>query len=41
MRGNEAVRHPSDKEPFAALAFKITTDPYVGTLTLFVFIQVY
>jgi elongation factor G len=28
-------RHPSDKEPFAALAFKIATDPYVGTLTYF------
>lgn len=30
-----AERHPSDKEPFAALAFKIATDPYVGTLTYF------
>ena len=28
-------RHPSDDEPFAALAFKIATDPYVGTLTFF------
>lgn len=28
-----AERHPDDKEPFAALAFKIATDPYVGTLT--------
>jgi elongation factor G len=29
-------RHPSDdKEPFAALAFKIATDPFVGTLTFF------
>ena len=26
-------RHPSDDEPFAALAFKIMTDPYVGKLT--------
>ncbi len=26
----EVVRHSSDNEPFAALAFKITTDPYVG-----------
>ena len=26
-------RHNSDDEPFAALAFKIMTDPYVGTLT--------
>lgn len=30
-----AERHPSDKEPFAALAFKIATDPFVGTLTYF------
>ena len=28
-------RHPSDTEPFAALAFKIATDPYVGNLTYF------
>jgi elongation factor G len=28
-------RHPKDDEPFAALAFKIATDPYVGTLTYF------
>jgi elongation factor G len=28
-------RHASDEEPFAALAFKIATDPYVGTLTFF------
>ena len=28
-------RHPSDDEPFAALAFKIATDPYVGNLTFF------
>jgi elongation factor G len=28
-------RHPSDEEPFAALAFKIATDPYVGRLTFF------
>ncbi len=28
-------RHPSDQEPFSALAFKIATDPYVGTLTYF------
>jgi elongation factor G len=26
-------RHPKDDEPFSALAFKIATDPYVGTLT--------
>jgi len=30
-----AKRHPDDEEPFAALAFKIATDPYVGTLTFF------
>ncbi len=29
------VRKSSDEEPFAALAFKIATDPYVGTLTFF------
>ncbi|MFN3234737.1 MAG: elongation factor G [Gammaproteobacteria bacterium] len=34
-RGNEVVRNSSDDEPFAALAFKIATDPYVGTLTYF------
>ena len=31
----EAFRKPSDAEPFAALAFKIMTDPYVGQLTFF------
>jgi elongation factor G len=30
-----ASRPASDEEPFAALAFKIATDPYVGTLTFF------
>lgn len=30
-----AERHPNDNEPFSALAFKIATDPYVGTLTYF------
>jgi elongation factor G len=30
-----AKRHSSDEEPFSALAFKIATDPYVGTLTFF------
>ncbi len=30
-----AERHASDDEPFAALAFKIMTDPYVGKLTFF------
>ena len=29
----EVERHPSDDEPFSALAFKIMTDPYVGKLT--------
>jgi elongation factor G len=33
--GNEIVRHPSDSEPFAALAFKVMTDPFVGKLTFF------
>ena len=33
--GTEAVRNASDDEPFAALAFKIATDPFVGTLTFF------
>jgi elongation factor G len=32
---NEIERHPSDKEPFSALAFKIMTDPFVGQLTFF------
>ena len=32
---SEGERHPSDDEPFAALAFKIATDPFVGTLTFF------
>ncbi len=31
----EALRHSTDDEPFAALAFKIATDPFVGTLTFF------
>ena len=34
----EAVREASDEAPFAALAFKIATDPFVGTLT---FMRVY
>ncbi|MBN3523753.1 elongation factor G [Paenibacillus apiarius] len=33
--GTESIRHSSDEEPFAALAFKIMTDPYVGKLTFF------
>ena len=33
--GESIVRHSTDDEPFAALAFKIITDPYVGKLTFF------
>ena len=33
--GETIIRQPEDKEPFAALAFKVATDPYVGTLTYF------
>ena len=33
--GNEVLRHPSDDEPFSALAFKVMTDPFVGRLTFF------
>ena len=33
LNGNEDVRHPSDNEPFSALAFKVMTDPFVGRLT--------
>jgi len=33
--GTPAERHPSDDEPFSALAFKIATDPFVGNLTFF------
>jgi elongation factor G len=35
LDGNDIVRHPSDNEPFAALAFKVATDPFVGKLTFF------
>jgi elongation factor G len=35
LNQKEAVRPPRDDAPFAALAFKIMTDPYVGTLTFF------
>lgn len=31
----EIIRHVGDDQPFAALAFKIMTDPYVGKLTFF------
>lgn len=37
-RGEDDIRHSSDDEPFSSLAFKIMTDPFVGTLT---FIRVY
>jgi len=33
--GAEMDRHPSDEEPFSALAFKIATDPFVGKLCFF------
>ena len=33
--GNEISRQSSDNEPFSALAFKIATDPFVGSLTFF------
>ena len=38
LDGNEVTRKSSDDEPFAALAFKIMTDPFVGKLA---FIRVY
>ena len=38
VNGEEVVRHPSESEPFCALAFKIATDPYVGRLA---FVRVY
>lgn len=31
----EVLRHPTDSEPFSALAFKVMTDPFVGKLTFF------
>ncbi|MDE0611877.1 MAG: elongation factor G [Gammaproteobacteria bacterium] len=33
--GEEAVRESDDEAPFSALAFKVATDPFVGTLTFF------
>jgi elongation factor G len=33
--GEEIERHPSDSEPFSALAFKLQADPFVGQLTFF------
>ena len=35
LDGNPATRKTSDSEPFAALAFKIATDPFVGKLCFF------
>ena len=35
QNGKEVQRHPSDSEPFTALAFKVMTDPFVGRLTFF------
>ena len=37
-KGEEATRKADDNEPFSGLAFKIATDPYVGSLT---FVRVY
>ena len=37
-KGTEGTRKADDKEPFSGLAFKIATDPYVGSLT---FVRVY
>jgi elongation factor G len=37
-KGDEVIRGSSDDEPFAALAFKVMTDPFVGSLT---FVRVY
>ncbi|MDR2107575.1 MAG: elongation factor G [Holosporaceae bacterium] len=37
-KGNEIIRAPDDKEPLSALAFKVMTDPFVGSLT---FVRVY
>ncbi|MDR0552994.1 MAG: elongation factor G [Holosporales bacterium] len=35
LKGNEIKRHPDDAEPFSGLAFKIMTDPFVGSITFF------
>ena len=35
LKGDPVERHPSDDEPFSALAFKVMTDPFVGRLTFF------
>ena len=36
--GSDVVRNSSDEEPFSALAFKVATDPFVGSLT---FVRIY
>ena len=33
LKGEEVIRHATDDEPLAALAFKIMNDPFVGSLT--------
>ena len=38
--GNEISRNADPSEPLSALAFKIVTDPFVGTLHIFVYILV-
>lgn len=38
LNGEEALRNPSDSEPFSAMVFKIATDPFVGKLS---FMRVY
>jgi elongation factor G len=35
LNGKETVRRPDDAEPFSGLAFKIMTDPFVGSITFF------
>ncbi len=35
VKGGDIFRKPSDEEPFTALAFKIMSDPFVGSLTFF------
>ena len=35
MNGEPIERHPSDSQPFSALAFKVMTDPFVGKLAFF------
>ena len=35
LEGNEVTRPSSDDEPFAALAFKIMADPFVGKFAFF------